>query len=167
MQDDNIIEKALDLSKDIDDFDHTDLARLYGFTKTEIWNMEIFWPAIVNKGWIYLSTELIHDYFGYQKYRQYAFYKKLNKFKINIDYMEITKDHESVEHYKKFFLEKNQNRNLVIANNAKYYVVTGKTLKVLALMTNTIKGHKTRNYFVRLESLCVLMEKFKIAKVKK
>lgn len=156
-----IISKAID----IEEFTHLDLAKLAGFNEKELKMVEIFWDAAYNESWIYLSSEIIHDYLGYKKTSTSLrdFYSTMKaKFADNIEYKEVNKDHEIV----KFHLGRNTDGNSKPGNRAKYYIVTGETLKMMAMMANTVKGQETRNYFLKVEGLCRLMSKYLIEKVK-
>lgn len=73
-----VIQKALAIGTDID---HVALAKLAGFNEKELVMVTMFWDAAFNKSWIYLSTEVIHNQFGYTKTNVSLsdFHKKIKK----------------------------------------------------------------------------------------
>jgi phage anti-repressor protein/uncharacterized C2H2 Zn-finger protein len=163
-----IIAKAIDV-KDIEEFTHLDLAKLAGFNEKELKMVEIFWDAAYNKSWIYLSSELIHEYLGYKKTNSSVndFYRIMkSQFTNEIDYKEVSKDHEIVKYFEKFYHGLGHSKEKRGGALKKYYIVTGETLKMMAMMANTTKGRETRNYFLKVEGLCSLMSKYIVEKVK-
>lgn len=156
-----IVQKAINLDTNLN---HIDLAKLAGFNDKEIEMVTIFWDAAFNKNWIYMTSEIIHDYFGYKKSDSSSknFYVKLkNTYNINIDYQEVTKDHKLVKSYQ----QKNTDE-IIIGNRTKYYIITGQTFKKIAMRVNTSKGDEICNYFIKVESLCLLLMKYTAEKLK-
>ncbi|MGL5935632.1 MAG: GIY-YIG nuclease family protein [Cetobacterium sp.] len=150
------------LALNMDDVDHIKMAELAGFNEKELKIVEIFWNVEYKKDWIYLSSEIIHEYFGYKKNESSTrdFYKTMKaKFVENIDYQEVTKNHEMVEHYKNLY-------NIKPGNRAKYYIVSPETLKEMAIQTNGSKRGKIKNYFAKLDEFHKLMTKYILEKTK-
>ena len=160
-----IIQKSLDL----ENFDHIELAKLAGFNEKEIEMVRLFWEPAFNKGWIYLSSDIIHDYFGYKKTTSSAtnFYSKMKEFyKIDIEYKEVSKDHKLVKIYEKLYLQKNVGKEFRGGALKKYYIITGTAFKKMGMKANTKKGDETCDYFIKVEELCSLMTKYTIEKLK-
>ena len=151
------------------DIDHIHLAKLAGFNEKELEMVKLFWEPAFNKQWMYLSSEIIHVYFGYKKSDSSMgdFYKKMKDvYKKNIDYHEVTKDHDVIKFYENFYLEKNPGTLNVPGNRAKYYIITGEAFKKMAMRANTKKGDETCDYFIKVETLCSLMSQYIIEKLK-
>lgn len=152
-----------------DDLTHIDLAKSAGFNDAELKIVEMFWEPAFNKSWIYVSSELIHEFFGYAESKSSSsnFYKKLHEnFDDPSEYTEVTSDHDIVVKYKMSYLERFPGKELIIGNRSKYFIINGETLKTIALMANTTKGRETRKYFIKVESLCSLMSQYMIERMK-
>lgn len=166
-----IIKKALalEIGKNPDEVTHLSLAKLAGFTDNELKMVEIFWEPAFNDSWIYVSSELIHDFFGYAKTKSSAsnFYKKLvDNFKATSEFMEVDKDHELVVKYYESCLPKKVDMKSKDVVNKKYFIISGETLKILAMKANTTKGDETCKYFVKVEKLCILTTKYTVKRMK-
>jgi phage anti-repressor protein len=161
----DIIQNALEITN----FDHIKLAELAGFNEKELIMVKLFWEPAFNKSWIYLSTEIIHDYFGYKKmeYSTRDFHKKMREnYKKDIDYIEVDKDHELIEIYLKNYQDLNLSSKYGGGALKKYYIITGEVLKKMCMRANTVKGNETCDYFIKVEYLCRLMSDYTIEKLK-
>ncbi len=142
-----------------------ELARLAGFTEEEEKWAKIFWEPSFNSGWLYVSKEMLVEWFGHSekdKALMSKFGQTLTSFVFNEDYKIIDKNHELVKFYKSKFYPlfkegKKDNRGGALK---KYYAVTGETFKVLLMMANTTKGRQIRKYFIKTESLTSLMNRY-------
>lgn len=166
-----IIKKALalEIGKNPDEVTHLSLAKLAGFTDNELKMVEIFWEPAFNDSWIYVSSELIHDLFGYAKTGSSTrdFYRKLaDNFKATSEFMEVDKNHELVVKYYESCLEKFPKMKFKDVANKKYFIISGKTLKLSAMMANTTKGRETCDYFLKVEELCILLSKYTVKRMK-
>jgi phage anti-repressor protein len=161
---DPMIRAALEKTT-FNDLDYIELAKIFGFNDNEIKMLIVFWDPFYNKSWIYVSTEIIHDTFGYTKNTSSSttIYKKLtNQFEEGLEYKEVTKDHKLVVEYEKAKKNKETRGGAL----KKYFIITGETLKSMCMMANTTKGKETRLYFIKVESLCAFVTKYTIAKLK-
>jgi len=157
----DIIKKALSLSED-KQLTEIELAELMGFSSEEIAMIQVFWQYTFNRSWIYLSDEMILEYLtnDSSKYAIRDFYKRilLSNYIEGIDYIEVSKDNEVVKFWWANSLTNNSNRR--VANNKKYYLVTGETYKHLLLQSNTEKGKQTRIYYLKVENLAITMKDY-------
>lgn len=156
----DIIQKALE----IDNISYLQLATIADFTEKEIEMVKIFWEPAFNKSWIYLSIEIIHDYFGYKKTESSNndFIKKIkDNYKKDIDYKEVSKDHELI----KLYHDLNHGKETRGGSLKKYYIVPGSIFKKLGMKANTIKGEEICDYFIKVESLCHLMIQYENKKL--
>jgi hypothetical protein len=118
--------------------------------------VKLFWDAISNEEWMYLSDEIIMSYMTNEKgsdaVKQFIRRKLLecDDYKENIDYKNITKNDDLV---KNNIFKKTSNRK-------KYYAVTGKCFKTLLLKSNTLKSNSIREYYINLEELYIQYMKY-------
>ena len=77
--DETIISKALSQSSHSDQLSFLDLAKLDDYTEDQIKWAKIFWEASFNTGWMYVSKEMLIEWFGYKKTKSInnKFYNKL------------------------------------------------------------------------------------------
>lgn len=161
-----LIEKALEEKE----LTQVRLAELAGFTESEIKLLEVFWEPAFNKSWMYLSSEIIHDYFGYKKTRssEADFYRKMKEIYIkDIDYIEVTKNHELVKLYEKFYSEIFLSKDKRGGSLKKYYIISGEAFKKMGIRANTKKGDEMCNYFIKVESLANTMTQYTLKKLEK
>lgn len=128
----------------------------------ELEMVTMFWDSAFNKSWIYLSNEVIHDQFGYTKTKSSLndFYIRMKKaYKENIDYMEVTSEHNLI----RFYPVSTQGKETRGGALKKYYIVTGQAFKKMGMKANTDKGEEICDYFLKVESLCALMMKYTVA----
>jgi hypothetical protein len=81
------------------------------------------------------------------------FYNRIliSEYVENIEYQQITKNHDLVKLYRNSDTSKN---NIKITNK-KYYAVTDKTLKKLLIRSRTTNGISLCNYFIDLEHVFI------------
>lgn len=161
-----IISNAL---KEEYELDNIKLAKIAGFNDKELEMIKMFWEPAFNKSWIYLSSEIIHEYFGYKKSDSSIkdFNRKMKEtYKENIDYKEVNKNHEIVEYYKSWNQDRNPGLKTRDGALRKYYIITGETFKKMCMRANTVKGDETCDYYIKIESLCNIMSKYLIEKLR-
>ena len=128
------------------------LAEHLGFNADEQKMIKLFWEPAFNKGWIYLSDEIILDQLTKEKGKDSLtnFYKQVflsDDYVENIDYKKITKDDDLVKMHNEFlcslnFATQKDNRGGV---NKKYYAITEKTYEKL-LISGKIRKLKNIKY---------------------
>lgn len=151
-----VVKNALE----IEDLDYLKLAKLYSFNEKEIKMLKLFWDPAFNDSWIYLSSKLIHEYFGYKETKSSMsnFYKKMRECYIeNINYIEVSKDHEVVKLYQKIHPEKKVGEKYKDPASKKYYIITGETFKKMGMKANTVKGDEMCDYYIKVEKLAQMM----------
>jgi phage anti-repressor protein len=133
-----------------------DLAKLSGFTDDEMKKIDLYWDPVFNDSWIYLSPELITEDMGYKS--TYAFYRdNLRKdYKENIDYKKVSKTHKIVVDFYQRSVSDRKNPG----NKAVYYLITGITIKKMLMNAETKRGRETRDYYIKVESLAMLMSRY-------
>lgn len=147
--------EIVELALQEDDFDHLKLAKFKGFNEKQIEMVKLFWDPAFNGGWIYLSDEVIYDYFGYKKSESSSknFYKTMKDNYIeNTDYQEVSHNNEIIQVYTQ---RQNAGGKSKAPANKKYYIITGKTFKKMGMKANTKKGDEICDYFLIVEELCI------------
>ena len=125
---------------------------LCGFTKDDEKYVDLFWDAAFNKSWIYVSDEIVINWMGYKKSKNTItnFVNEMKgKYKNDIDYKEVSSNHELVVNYNGSCLNKSKKP----AHNKKHYIITGEALKKMLLRAGTKNGDITCDYFIKVESL--------------
>lgn len=161
--------KIVNISLQENELDHIKLAKIAGFNDQEIEMVQLFWDVTFNKSWLLITSELVHNQLGYKKTESSLrdLYKKMKEFyKNEIEYKEVTKDHELVEFYYKNLPGNISRQDKHGGSNKKYYIITGETFKKMCMRANTVKGNETCDYFIKVESLCNIMSKYLIEKFK-
>ena len=109
------------------------LAEHLGFNADEQKMIKLFWEPAFNNNWIYLSPTLIKDIMGYKQASHFYKDTLYTSYIKNIDYKEIKKDDVLVklfdEYQQNFDEDKSSAKDKRGGSNAKYYSITGKTLK--------------------------------------
>ena len=152
------------------------LAEHMGFSSDEQRMLSIFWEPAFNGNWIYLSPTMITQDMGYNQIS--AFYRDtlVPNYVENIDYVEIKKDDGLVKKYneyikvfdaisiasKTFAGEKSpaKTKEKRGGHNAKYYKITGKTLKKMLMKCGTKKGDHICEYYLKVEQLAIFMKDY-------
>lgn len=156
-----IIAKAINVK----DVDHIKMAELAGFNEKELKMVELFWNVEYRNNWVYLSSEIIHEYFGYTKTNSSVsdFYKTMRiNYLEKIDYREVDKNHELVKFYEHLYPRKEKRGGSL----KKYYIISGATLKKMGIQTNGSRRGKINNYFEKLDEFHKLMTKYVLEKMK-
>lgn len=130
---------------------------------------DLLYDVIQNETWVYLSGEIIHDYFGYKKTNVSLrdFNKKMKaNYKDNIDYKEVDKNHEMVQKYKMVSEKKNVSNKYGGGSNKKYYIISSKTLVLCLTRANTKQAIRTLEYFYEIHYLLTKYNKYQINQLK-
>ena len=144
---------------------NVDLAKHVGFTDAELQMLDMFWKPTFNKGWIYLSRQLILD----MNYKQVSnFYSDTlrHNYTENIDYEEVDENHELVRFYDENLNgDKSPFRNIQHKRGKaqKYYIITGTTLKKMLMKCGTKKGDQICDYYLKVEQLAIFMKDYIVA----
>ena len=154
----------LELSLENDEVNEFQLAEQLNFTENELKMMKLFWNPTFNGSLLYLSDEIISEYLTDSRPRDYIRLQLMPNFKEDIDFFEIDETNELVKlHREAIGIEKMDQK---FGNRKKYYCVTGSTLKELLMTSRSKKGSEVRKYFIKMESLAILMKNFIIEKLK-
>ena len=136
------------------------LAEHVGFTSQDMKLLDVFWEPTFNNSWIYLSPKLVCQDMGYysvvnfhrdilvQKYRESEDWKEIS----STSEMVITSENQNGEISPK--LDDTQKRG----RKAKHYAARGLSLKKMVMCAG--KADHMRDYFLKLESLAILMREF-------
>jgi hypothetical protein len=132
---------------------HQQLAEHMDFSADEQRMLTMFWEPTFNSGWIYLSPTMITQDMGYKKVSDFYNITLRPNYIKDIDYVEIKKDDELVKLYN---YQQNISAVSIAANiknkrgghNAKYYKITGKTLKKMLMKCGTKKGDQICDYYL-------------------
>lgn len=163
-------EKVLELfdNKDLQEIfacsNHLQLAKYLAqnycqFTQNELKYIDLFWEPAFNKSWIYLADEIIINWMGYKGVDATRnFHRDMkSKYKENIDYQEVSKEHELVQFYHRDSNPGNPSKRGGALK--KFYIVSGEALKKMLMRTGTKNGDEICDYFIKVESLCSLSMK--------
>lgn len=131
------------------------MAEIIGFTNREIEMLEMFWSPTFNRSSIYLSDYFIKEHLGYKNVN--AFYRDVLHNMKDIKYTEINREHPLVI---KSFGEISPNENNIYKSSKKYFMVDGRSFKKLCLNSSTKKGIETKNYYMKVEELAILMKDY-------
>lgn len=142
---------------------HDQLAKFIGFTEKEMGMLKIFWKPVFNRTWIYLSRDMIKEYFckddkskdAVRNFLNRILYKKYDEF----DDYEIYDTLELMMASEKVHSSKMTNGNFPFknyGNRAKYVLVTGECFKMLSMERNK----DIRLYYIKVEELCMLMKDY-------
>lgn len=74
------------------------MAKHVGFTDAELDMLNMFWEPTFNKGWIYVSRQMVLD-MGYRKVSDFYSDTLRHNYTENIDYEEVDENHELVRFY--------------------------------------------------------------------
>ena len=160
----NFYDNELELSLENDDINEFQVAEQLNFTDNELKMMKLFWNPTFNGSLLYLSDEIISEYLSDSRPRDYIRLQLMPNFKEDIDFFEIDETNELVKlHREAIGIEKMDQK---FGNRKKYYCVTGSTLKELLMTSRSKKGSEVRKYFIKMESLAILMKNFIIEKLK-
>jgi len=162
METSQVVELALQ-SKEFKNntLDHVTLAKIAQFNDEEIEFVKLFWQPAFNDSWIYITKEMVIEWFGYKENKDTMknFYIKLNKdYEINVDYKEVNQDNELVINQ----CSKNISStipDLGGGRNKKYYLITGECLKTLLMSAQTERGKIIRKIYIKTEKLVFIMVK--------
>lgn len=125
------------------------------FDDAELSLMDIYWDTAFNKGWLYVSPDMVENMFGYKAHSNMMnkFTTKLkNNFTENSEYMVLDPTNEMVI---KFYSPVRENKDARGGSSKIHYAITGETFKCLTLMSGTITGMQTRKYYLKVEQLCM------------
>jgi hypothetical protein len=141
------------------------LAEHMEFTADEQRMLTMFWEPTFNSGWIYLSPTLITQDMGYKKVGDFYIDNLYKTYIKNIDYIEIEKDDDLVNlynNYQQIFASEisSAKKNKRGGHNAKYYKITGKTLKKMLMKCGTKKGDQICDYYLKVEQLAIFMKDY-------
>ncbi len=159
----SIIDAALECKEQLSS---VGLAELAGYTKEELHWAKMFWEPSFNSGWLYVSRDMLVQWFGYSendKALMTKFIKKLeDQFEVNVDYKIIDGNDDLVKFYEQSFalLFERAKKDARGGANRKHYAVTGETFKSLFMMASTQKGKVVRKYYLKTEGLAVLMNTY-------
>jgi hypothetical protein len=136
-----------------------DMAKLLGFTESELETIPTFWEICSNENnWIYLSNELILGNLvnenGTHTIRN--FYRNVlleNPYRENIDYKQVSEEHELIKSY----YDKTNKRKPV---NKKYYIITGSAYKQMLKSSKIKKGRVAHIKCSKVESLALCMKQY-------
>jgi len=151
-----------------------------GMTEEQVEMLKMFWDPAFNKGWIYLSDDIIKSQMTNEKGKDALihFYKRVllqGDYEENVDYKKIEANDELVQKWESFrspsaASEKKSKKSyrLLISDrkvakkphNKAYYAVTGETYKDLLARASTKKGRKTRDYYRKVETLARMMRDY-------
>ncbi len=137
------------------------LARLVGYTEEEQKWAGVFWDAAFNSSWILLADYIIQEWMGYVGEKCVAnFHRDMKKkYRDQIDYKEIDKEHELVKKYLEFHVDIDPP-----GNRKKYYAITGHALKKMLMRAGTKNGDKICDYFIKTEALASVLKDFVLQK---
>ena len=145
------------------------LAEHIGFSDEDQRMLSMFWEPAFNKGWIYLSDEIILEQMTNENSKDSLtnFYKQVlrtNDYVEEVDYKKINKDDNLVKNYESSgsFSKTNQ-KNKIKQTTKKYYAVTGETYKDLLQKSANKKGKTTRKYYRKVEQLAIFMKDYIVA----
>lgn len=129
-----------------------------GFTEADFKRLDMFWDAAFNNSWLYLSSEIIHEHFGYSCTKSSAaeFYKRMEKaYTKGTQYKEVTKDDPVVLYYKELYSKSNPDKKQDArgGNLKKYYLITGAAYKKMCMRANTTQGDASCDYYIKVEEL--------------
>ena len=164
------IEQALTQFNYNPDVNPTELARVIGFSDEEIVKINVYWNPVFNKGWLYLSDELIlgelTDKNSKDTLKDFYKHRLLNsaEFIENRDFKKITKDDELVRMDQMVDSSNFPNqKNTSKLGAKKYYAITGACLKKLLMQAKSTKGIAARNYYLKVEDIAVAMKDYILA----
>ncbi len=130
-----------------------------GFTDDDIDYIEHFWDPAFNKGWFYASKQMVVEEFGYKEsgHVMRDFHNKLiDNYDDKVDYLQVNEDHKLV----KAHCDKNLNGKKHGGVPKKYFIISGECFKMLLQSAQTERGREIRKYYIRVESLCAIFNKF-------
>jgi len=170
----NILKEALTIQQHENrHITYADLAKLAGFNEEEQHWAGIFWEPAYNGTMIYLSDELITDWLGFNgKDNAVADFKYKvlrTRYVLNLDYFEVSYDHELVVKYKTSILSKKATQSDCIdlnlcktkrgGSNKQHFIITGATFKDMLMNARTDRGKKIRTYYLKTEVIAGVMTK--------
>jgi phage anti-repressor protein len=140
----------------VENIDNITLAKLAGFNEDEIKYTKIFWETTFNKSWLLVNKEMVIDWCGYtdgkNAVNNFIVRKLIEVYEENIDYKEVTSDHELVNLCQLYMGSKDSRGG----HNQKYFIITGETLKCVLMSAQTEQGKIVRKYFIKVENLALL-----------
>ena len=171
----------MDVKEALNRFNYSDvtieqLADYFNFTDVQKNMIKRFWDSTFYNNYILLSDEIVLDQLTDEKGKDALshFYKQIllkcdsecnPYYKINDNYICITKDHDLVKMY-------NNSHSLNLANGKvphtggivkKYYAVTGNTYSDLLQRSNAKNGASARDYYRKVDRLAKFMKDYIIA----
>lgn len=143
------------------------IAEVSGFTPNELKLLDTFWLPAFNEGWLYLSPELITQDMGYAKTSDFYITILRKKYTENIDYKEVDNKHDLV-----VFYENMNTKDFAMAKHTggkakKYYIINGKTLKLMLMECGTKKAREINEYYIKVEQLAITMYRYQSSLQKK
>ena len=151
------------------------LADYFNFTDVQKNMIKRFWDSTFYNNYILLSDEIVLEQLIDEKgnYALAHFYNRILLkcdsegnpcYKINDNYICITKDHDLVKMYNNSGLPNLANqKNAIKQTTKKYYAVTGDTYSDLLQRSNTKNGASARDYYRKVDRLAKFMKDYIIA----
>ena len=151
------------------------LADYFNFTDVQKNMIKRFWDSTFYNNYILLSDEIILEQLTDEKGKNalYHFYKQIllkcdsdgnPYYKINDDYICITKDHDLVQLYNNSgSLNLGNQKSAIKQTTKQYYAVTGDTYSDLLQRSNTTNGASARDYYRKVDRLAKFMKNYIIA----
>ena len=129
-----------------------EFALLAGFNESEFNMLQTHWYFNESNYWIYLTDEIIRDYFTIEKSKDSNthFYKRnlVKNYTEDIDFKQVDKNHPLVqEHFKKSFFN--------MSHNKKYYIVSQECYKLLLLTSK-----KGKELYLKITKMHKLKDKY-------
>ena len=148
------------------------LADYFNFTDVQKNMIKRFWDSTFYNNYILLSDEIVLEQLTDEKGKDALshFYIRVllscdsegnPYYKINDNYICITKDHDLVKMYNNSYSPNLANRKT--SNRKQYYAVTGDTYSDLLQRSNTKNGASARDYYRKVDRLAKFMKDYIIA----
>ena len=157
----NILEKY-----NYSEISNEQLAVEIGFNPEEVRMLKVYWEPTFNKGWIYLSPNMITQDMGYNRVNNFYCDTLRKHYQLNIDYKETSKDNPIIklyEDYEKSLSAENstlEKKPHTGGSAQKYYLVTGRAYKKMLMKARTKNGDKICEYYLKVEELAIQMRDY-------
>lgn len=143
--------------------DRHEFGQLVGMSSEEIKYLDLFWDPAFNKGWLYLSNDMIKSQLTNDKSKDAVqnFYKRVlltSDYVLGIDYKQINQDDHLIDLYEKSSssnLKRNSNRKIIAGKL--YYAVSGETYIDLLTKASTEGGKLARSTFRKVANAARMM----------
>lgn len=157
----NILEKY-----NYSEISNEQLAVEIGFNPEEVRMLKVYWEPTFNKGWIYLSPNMITQDMGYNRVNNFYCDTLRKHYQLNIDYKETSKNNHIIklyEDYEKSLSAENSTlgkKPHTGGSAQKYYLVTGRAYKKMLMKARTKNGDKICEYYLKVEELAIQMRDY-------